>query len=608
MKIEELKINGYGNIKNKNINLDNINIIYGKNESGKSTVLSYIKNMFYGISKNKNGKDISEYEKYKPWSGEEYSGKLKYKLDNEKEYEIYRDFNKKSPKIFNSNMEDISVEFDTDKKDGSQFFYTQTGIDENIFTSTVLTEQQEVKLNEQKQSILIQKIANITATGDSEISYNKVKERLNKKQLEEIGTDRTQGKPINLLKNRIKNVELQLEKIKELKKEQINVEEDKNRLKNRIEENERRKDIIKQINILNEENKLEKERINYKLEINKEKEEKIKKLEEQKEDIEDIKIKIKSGIFGILLLIILSANIINAVFIKKSILTYVFLSLIPVLLIGFSIYAMVKKNNLKNAKKNELKLIDKQIEAVREEKSEIQKEIEIKENKILNKQQEIKNKYNVELYEIENSAKELEEITNQVNDLKIKLNTIEIEEKSVNNELDKLVNLEEEYNTLNEQLVEIEKKNSEINLTKELIDRAYEKMRTNISPKLTKRLSESMKKITNGKYENININDENGLIVEMPDGDYKPADRLSIGTIDQLYLSLRISMIEDISKEHMPIILDEAFAYYDDERLENILRYLTDTYTDHQIIIFTSTKREQEILNNINKDFNLITL
>ena len=285
-----------------------------------------------------------------------------------------------------------------------------------------------------------------------------------------------------------------------------------------------------------------------------------------------------------------------------------FLSLIPVLLIGFSIYAMVKKNNLKNARKNELKLIDKQIEAVREEKSEIQKEIEIKENKILNKQQEIKNKYNVELYEIENSAKELEEITNQVNDLKIKLNTIEIEEKSVNNELDKLVNLEEEYNTLNEQLVEIEKKNSEINLTKELIDRAYEKMRTNISPKLTKRLSESMKKITNGKYENININDENGLIVEMPDGDYKPADRLSIGTIDQLYLSLRISMIEDISKEHMPIILDESFAYYDDERLENILKYLTDTYAEHQIIIFTSTKREQEILNNINKDFNLITL
>ena len=79
MKIKEIKINNYGNLKNKEINLENkINIIYGKNESGKSTLLNYIKNIFYGISKNKNGKDISEYEKYLPWNEEEFSGKIKY--------------------------------------------------------------------------------------------------------------------------------------------------------------------------------------------------------------------------------------------------------------------------------------------------------------------------------------------------------------------------------------------------------------------------------------------------------------------------------------------------------------------------------------------------
>ncbi len=608
MKIEELKINAYGSIKNKNIDLDNVNVIYGKNESGKSTILSYIKNMLYGISKNKNGKDISEYDRYKPWSGEEYSGKLKYKLDNENEYEIYRDFNKKSPKIFNSNLEDISNEFDTDKKEGSQFFYTQTGIDENIFTSTVLTEQQEVKLNEQKQNILIQKIANIAGTGDSEISYNKVKERLNKKQVDEIGTDRTQGKPINIVKNKIKNIELQLEKIKELKRNQIDVEYNKNKLKNKIEENEQRKEIIKEINILNEENKLEKERISYKLEINSEKEEKIKKLEEQKEELEDTKIKINNNIFWILLVILIIANIFNILFIKNNILKYIVFSSNPILIIICCIYVILKRKNLKTLKENEIKLIDKQIKVIKEEQEEVQKEIEQKENKIENRQNEIKNKYNVELYEIENSSKELEEITSQISDLKIELNTIEIEEKNVDSELDKIINLEEEYNSLNDELKEIEKKNNEINLAKELIDRAYEKMKRNISPKLVENLSNTMKKITNGKYENVNINDEDGLIVEMQDGDYKPADRLSIGTIDQLYLSLRISMIEDLSKEKMPIILDEAFAYYDDERLENILRYLTENYTDHQIIIFTSTKREQEILNNINKEFNLITL
>ena len=77
MKIKNIKIKNYGNLENKNINLENkINIVYGKNESGKSTLLNYIKNIFYGISKNKNGKEISDYEKYKPWMKEEFSRKI----------------------------------------------------------------------------------------------------------------------------------------------------------------------------------------------------------------------------------------------------------------------------------------------------------------------------------------------------------------------------------------------------------------------------------------------------------------------------------------------------------------------------------------------------
>ena len=77
MKIQNIKINNYGNLKQKEIYLkNNINIIYGKNETGKSTLLNYIKNIFYGISKNKNGKEISDYEKYKPWMKEEFSRKI----------------------------------------------------------------------------------------------------------------------------------------------------------------------------------------------------------------------------------------------------------------------------------------------------------------------------------------------------------------------------------------------------------------------------------------------------------------------------------------------------------------------------------------------------
>ena len=58
MKINHIKINAFGKVKNKEINLDdNLNIIYGKNEAGKSTILKFIINSFYGISKNKKGKE-----------------------------------------------------------------------------------------------------------------------------------------------------------------------------------------------------------------------------------------------------------------------------------------------------------------------------------------------------------------------------------------------------------------------------------------------------------------------------------------------------------------------------------------------------------------------
>ena len=79
MKIKKLKINGFGKLKDKDIELkEGINIIYGKNEAGKSTLLKFITGMFYGVSKNKNGGNIPEIDKVEPWDNEEFSGKIKY--------------------------------------------------------------------------------------------------------------------------------------------------------------------------------------------------------------------------------------------------------------------------------------------------------------------------------------------------------------------------------------------------------------------------------------------------------------------------------------------------------------------------------------------------
>ena len=611
MKVEEIKINAFGTLKNKEINLsDKINIIHGKNESGKSTLLTYIKTAFYGISRNKNGKEISDYDKYKPWSGEEFSGKIKYTLDNGEQFEIFRDFNKKNPKIYNAKLEDVTNQFNIDKKEGSQFFFEQVGIDENIFTSTIMAEQQEVKLSEQRQNILIQKIANIAGTGNSNMSYNKAKDRLNKKQLDEVGTERTQGKPINILKNKIKNIEQILGKLNLYKENKSIIEQNKIKLKNKIQEQEQRKELIKQISELNGKIIIETEKANYKRNIKEEKESRIQELINEKNKLiqENKNNKTNNKLFIIIFFVLISLLIANIVIIKNKFITYTTLILVGAEIVIYYLAKAQKEKRKKEVLKNNTDLINTKIELLEKEKEVIEEEIKTEENELKAEKEHIKNKYNIELYDIENSKNDLEQITNEINEGKIKLNTLEIEEKGISSQLEELITLQEEHENLSEQLKEIEQKNYEINLAKEFLEKAYEKMKINITPKFTENLSQTIKNITNDKYSKVNINDENGLIIEMQNGEYVSAEKLSIGTIDQLYLSLRMSMVEEISKEKMPIILDEAFAYYDDERLENILKYLIERFNNHQLIIFTCTNREKEILNKLNYKFNNIEL
>ena len=143
---------------------------------------------------------------------------------------------------------------------------------------------------------------------------------------------------------------------------------------------------------------------------------------------------------------------------------------------------------------------------------------------------------------------------------------------------------------------------------KECLIEAYEEMKNSITPKFTNNLSEIISKITKQKYNKIKFNDEDGLMVEVDSGDYIQIDKLSRGTIEQLYLSLRISMIDELSIEKLPIFLDETFAYYDDERLENTLKYLNNELGKRQILIFTCSQREKNALQKCGIDFNIIEI
>ena len=597
MKINKLKINSYGKLKEKEINLENgINLIHGENEAGKSTLIKFIINSFYGISKNKKGKEFSDYEKYKPWTGEEFSGKINYELDNKEKYELFRDFNKKNPKIFNENMEEITKEFNIDKNKGNEFFYEQTKIDEDLFLSTLAINQKEVKLEKQTQNILIQKIANLVGTGDDNISYKRAIDRINRRQLDEIGSERSREKPINIISRKIEELENEKEELEKYRDYKYNFEDEENNLNDEILKLENENNFLIGIKLLNENEKIEKEKINIKENIEKENLEKINII---KNKINEIKIN------------------------NKNI---------------FEKYSEKKEINNKNKKiknkekieKNNFEKINQEIINLENEKNILEKnsnELENEINKLKNnfnlkinlEKEKIKNKYlnkieknkinnYLNLFELEKINFELENLKKEINNLKLKLHSLDLDKKNIEPKLDNLSKIEEELVYDNEQKVNLQKLNLSIMLAKQILEKSYDEMKNSVTPKFTENLSKNISKITNGKYSKVKFNEETGLVVELENGDNVLAEKLSVGTIDQLYLSLRLSMVDELSEEKVPILLDEAFAFYDNSRLENILKYLNENYKNRQIIIFTCTDREKNILNKNNILFNYIEL
>ena len=129
-------------------------------------------------------------------------------------------------------------------------------------------------------------------------------------------------------------------------------------------------------------------------------------------------------------------------------------------------------------------------------------------------------------------------------------------------------------------------------------------IKNSVTPKFFDNLSDVVKTITNGKYVKVYVNDE----IEVEDYLEKiySIDKLSFGTIEEIYFSLRVSIALMISQEKFPIILDESFVYFDDNRLRSILNYLYSL--DNQIIILSSNKREKNLLDFENYDYNFIQL
>lgn len=163
-----------------------------------------------------------------------------------------------------------------------------------------------------------------------------------------------------------------------------------------------------------------------------------------------------------------------------------------------------------------------------------------------------------------------------------------------------------EYENLQEQIEEVcmiseeekvlEKKREALELARTRIQEVSGDVRKETGTRLARRAAEILGEITEGRYSRIFIEEE--LEISIFDGIRKiPLHMLSRGTIEQIYFAVRMAASEILYEESFPVILDDTFAYYDDQRMEAALRWLAGQ--KKQVLLFSCQNREKEALEHM---------
>lgn len=177
------------------------------------------------------------------------------------------------------------------------------------------------------------------------------------------------------------------------------------------------------------------------------------------------------------------------------------------------------------------------------------------------------------------------------------------------------ISLEEMENRYDHALAEKEeweRKRGIIDLAGQLFRETIDEWNRIISPDLNKRASEIFSALTLGRYDHVRADPSDHFrlrVVESGHHAIREEAQLSRGTEQQLYLALRLALVDQYSKQQqLPIFLDDSFTHYDDKRLEQALRVLDQLSDKHQIFLFSCQSREEKMMDQLKMKYHIVPL
>ncbi len=615
MELVDLQILNFGKFHNFTLSFQSgLNLIYGRNEAGKSTIHAFLRAMLFGLDqKSKKPWETNVYEKYKPWDSKDtYGGSLRF-IHQNNTYRIDRDF-LKSPSEFTITNETENCEVTAGKALMEQAL---CGLTEIAFDNTISIQQLKSATKDGMAVELKNYIHSMNTTKNMDLNASfaidyllKEKENLEKDLI--IEAARSYAKRIH--------------DYQRVEQELYNPEYANQLPDIRLKINELNETIVQREKLVSEilfkQNEI-KTTLNRHHLVD---EESVFAYREHSHEVYSLYYYCKEYLDRKFLPFLLPCNLFISLMLFALAIILNFSNMLPffsqfnhqivyttTILIGILgimtfagfIDAWITKSNTKKL----------YTVAVNELETILASHIENKEvtdenlDDFFGKMKELAllcQSYKQLEVEQERLRDGISDLQNQLKEQEAKQEEQLLLQKQLGEKICDSIKIKEDIETMKNEVSHneaIQKELDSIDLALETMIDLANSIRDSFGRHLNKEASNMVSGITAGAYSSMYI-DEQLKIFMNTKKKLVPLEQVSSGTMDQLYLALRLSSAKLLQKEtdNLPFIFDDSFVLYDDERLSQTLKWMSQTFTN-QIILFTCHHREEDALNALELPF-----
>lgn len=550
MRIDKLHLQDYGQFHDKDVTLTSgINVVYGANEAGKSTVKDFIIDMFYGIDKARGlGARFDHYEQKKPINGSAFSGSMEITTEDTG-YLIERNFSRQEKK---TTVRDLDSGREVMLPEANNLVGTLIQTDKSTYENTLCVSQMGAATDKEISDKLNNYIVNMASTRTGDIdAVNAIMELKNKKKAFSNKELEQREQEITAKLSLDRDFDAELAAVKE---EYTKVEA----------EAQGKTEAQLQFTPIKQK---------YMQEAEEKNNEKVEKpLSKKEKEIQALRNMGEKSILDNVFVILFISLVLMALVVGITYIIPVNMPQIKMAIMGFGV-ALVLITTI-------------QVFVKRAKLYKLLEEIEIERGFAEARNQTL-------------SDDEQNQLVNRLSDLKLK------EEKIVSERTNQ-EQLLLELNKIKEQKVTNEIETASLDLAIKTIQDLSEEIYDSFGSVLNEQVSELISRITNNKYSEVKIDDQLRVMVKHGSS-FISMDYLSAGTIEQIYLALRLSIANVLITEDLPIIVDDIFVTYDYQRLYQTLSCLGE-YLNRQIIIFTANPGIDDMFTGLGIESNYITL